>query len=70
MADHYESFEPMAQFAVAEQMMYAALLKAIDDGVPQDRASVLVNENFGREILADAQPRGYTRAPVARSGRA
>jgi myo-inositol catabolism protein IolC len=73
--DHRESFESglfgwtgvlsheqTAQIAASKQVVYAGLLKAIDDGVPEDRAALLVDEQFGREILADAHARGLTTA--------
>ena len=65
------SREQTEQIAGAKQVVYEGLLKAIADGVPEDRAAVLVDEEFGREILADARARGLTTAcPAEKSGQA
>ncbi len=62
--------EQVAQIAAAKQVVYEALLKAIDEGVPHACAAVLVDEQFGRAILADARARGLaTACPVEKSGR-
>ncbi|MDB4954060.1 MAG: hypothetical protein JWO36_1629 [Myxococcales bacterium] len=46
-------------------------MKEIDDGVSKERADLLVDEHFGREILADAHARGLkTACPVEKSGQA
>lgn len=59
------------QIAAVKQVVYAALLQAIDDGVPRDRAALLVDEDFGRDILVDARARGLTTAcPAEQSGQA
>ncbi len=82
--DHRESFEhglfgwsgslgaeQRAQVADAKRVIYEALLKAIADGVPGDRGAVLVDEEFGRDILLDANARGLvTACPVEKSGQA
>lgn len=63
--------EQTAQIAAAKQIVYAAVLKAIDEGVPRAAAAVLVDEQFGREVLADARARGLTTAcPAEKSGEA
>jgi 5-dehydro-2-deoxygluconokinase len=63
--------EQTAQIADAKQIIYAAVWKAIADGVPETAAAVLVDEQFGREILADARARGLTTAcPAEKSGEA
>ena len=62
--------EQTAQIATAKQVVYEGLLKAIDDGVPRACAALLVDEQFGRDILADARMRGLaTACPVEKSGR-
>lgn len=80
--DHRESFAhglfgwsgtlapaQIAQITGAKQVVYEAVLSAIADGVPQERAAVLVDEQFGRQILADARTRGLvTACPVEKSG--
>ncbi len=63
--------EQTAQIAAAKQIIYAAIWKAIHDGVPRDAAAVLVDEQFGREVLLDARARGLTTAcPAEHSGEA
>lgn len=63
--------EQTAQIAAAKQIIYAAVLWAIAEGVPEKAAAVLVDEQFGREILADARARGLTTAcPAEKSGEA
>ncbi len=63
--------EQLARVAAAKRVIYDALLKAIDEGVPSDRAALLVDEEFGRDILADAKARGLvTACPVEKSGQA
>jgi myo-inositol catabolism protein IolC len=82
--DHRESFahglfgwggslspEQTAQITNAKQVVYEGVLTAIDDGVPRECAAVLVDEQFGRAILADARARGIaTACPAEKSGRA
>ena len=63
--------EQTAQVAGAKRVVYDGLLQAIADGVPADRTAVLVDEQFGRAILADARARGLTTAcPAEASGQA
>jgi Cof subfamily protein (haloacid dehalogenase superfamily) len=63
--------EQTAQIAAAKQIIYAAVVRAIADGVPASAAAVLVDEQFGREILAGARARGLTTAcPAEKSGEA
>jgi len=65
------SAEQTAQIAAAKHVIYEALLTAIDDGVPKEHAAVLVDEQFGRDILADARARGLvTACPAEKSGQA
>jgi 5-dehydro-2-deoxygluconokinase len=82
--DHRDSFEhglfgwsgaltaeQTAEVAATKQVVYEALLKAIEEGVPKDHAAVLVDEQFGRAILADARARGLvTACPAEQSGQA
>jgi 5-dehydro-2-deoxygluconokinase len=82
--DHRDSFEhglfgwsgaltaeQTAEVAATKQVVYEALLKAIEGGVPADHAAVLVDEQFGRAILADARGRGLvTACPAEKSGQA
>jgi 5-dehydro-2-deoxygluconokinase len=55
--------------ASAKQVVYEGFKRAIDNGVPKDRAGILVDEQFGAAILADAEKAGYiTAAPAEKSG--
>lgn len=82
--DHRESFEhglfgwsgelsaeQQAQIVAAKRVIYDALLSAIEEGVPQHAAALLVDEQFGREIFVDARAHGLvTACPVEKSGQA
>jgi myo-inositol catabolism protein IolC len=70
--DHRHSFvtgvfhwqEPLAPEQVAEivsskQVIYDGFKAAVDEGIPHNRAGILVDEQFGAAILRDAQTRGY-----------
>lgn len=48
--------------ADTKQVIYAGFRKAVDDGVPRDRAGILVDEEFGAAILEDARERGFVTA--------
>jgi myo-inositol catabolism protein IolC len=57
------------QVAAAKQVVYAGFEAAVAGGLPKDRAAILLDEQFGSEILRDAVRRGYTIAvPAERSG--
>jgi myo-inositol catabolism protein IolC len=63
--------EQLGQIVAAKRVIYEALLAAIADGVPKSHAALLVDEQFGRDILADARSRGLvTACPAERSGQA
>ena len=80
--DHRESFEhrlfgftdpldaqDVSQIADAKSLIYEGFLLALETDVPRDAAAILVDEQFGREILRDANARGLmTACPVERSG--
>jgi 5-dehydro-2-deoxygluconokinase len=80
--DHRESFETKlfgwegalsaahtAEIAAAKRVIYDGFQAAIADGVPKDRAAILVDEQFGAAILRDAARQGYmTACPVEKSG--
>lgn len=82
--DHRESFEhglfgwsgelsaeQRAQIVAAKRVIYDALVSAIESGVPRPAAALLVDEQFGREILVDARARGLvTACPAEQSGQA
>jgi len=57
------------EIAAAKQVIYDGFRAAIDDGAPKDAAAILVDEQFGADILRDARKRGYiTACPAERSG--
>jgi len=65
------SREQTAQIAASKQVVYEGLLAAIDQGVPRTHAALLVDEQFGRAILADARASVLvTACPVEKSGQA
>ena len=45
-----------------KQVIYEAFLKAVHDGLPKERAGILVDEEFGAAILRDAGERGFATA--------
>ncbi len=61
--------EQTAQIAAAKQVIYDGFKSAIASGVPQDKAAILVDEQFGAAILRDASARGFhTACPAEKSG--
>jgi myo-inositol catabolism protein IolC len=65
------SAEQTARIAAAKQVIYAGLQPAVAAGLPRDRAGLLVDEQFGAAILADARENGFiTAAPAEKSGQA
>ena len=58
-----------ARIADAKLLVYEGLLRAIQGGVPKEKAALLVDEQFGAAILKDARGRELTTAcPVEKSG--
>ncbi len=58
-----------AQIAAAKQVIYDGFKAAIAAGVPAANAALLVDEQFGAEILRDANGRGFhTACPTEKSG--
>jgi myo-inositol catabolism protein IolC len=58
-----------ARIAAAKQVIYRGMKAAVAAGLPQDHAAVLIDEQFGAPILADAKENGFTTAaPAERSG--
>jgi myo-inositol catabolism protein IolC len=53
------SQEQTAQIAVAKRVIFDGFKAAIEGGVPKDRASILVDEQFGAAILRDARKEGF-----------
>jgi myo-inositol catabolism protein IolC len=61
--------EQTAEIAAAKQVIYDAFKAAVHDGVPEDKAGILVDEQFGAAILRDATANRYTTAcAVEKSG--
>lgn len=50
--------EQTADIAASKQVIYDGFLQAVQQGVPRDRAGILVDEEFGASILRDAKSRG------------
>jgi myo-inositol catabolism protein IolC len=48
--------------ADTKQVIYEGFLKAVEDGLPKNRAGILVDEEFGEDILRNAKERGFVTA--------
>jgi myo-inositol catabolism protein IolC len=60
-----------AEIAGAKRVIYDGFLAALADGVPREKAGILVDEQFGAAILRDATSRGIvTACPAEKSGQA
>jgi myo-inositol catabolism protein IolC len=58
-----------AEIAAAKQVIYDGFKSTIAQGVPKDKAGILVDEQFGAAILRDAAAVGFiTACPVEKSG--
>jgi myo-inositol catabolism protein IolC len=58
-----------AQIAAAKRVIYDAFIAALKTGVPEQKAGILVDEQFGAAILRDAKANGQTTAcPAEKSG--
>lgn len=61
--------EETAEIASYKKIIYEGFKKAVTAGVPKDKAGILVDEQFGTEILKDAKANGYmTACPAEKSG--
>jgi glucose-6-phosphate isomerase len=57
------------EIAAAKQVIYDGFKAAIDAGVPKEKAGILVDEQFGGDILRDAAANGFaTACPAEKSG--
>ena len=57
------------QISAAKQVIYNGFKQAIEAGVPKEKAGILVDEQFGADILRDAKVQGYvTACPAEKSG--
>ncbi len=58
-----------AEIAGAKRVIYDGFLAALSGGVPEEKAGILVDEQFGAAILRDATAKGITTAcPAEKSG--
>src|SRR5580693_3048810 len=63
------TLQQTAEIAKTKQVIYDGFKAAVKDGVPEQKAGILVDEQFGSAILRDASVRGYTTAcAVEKSG--
>jgi myo-inositol catabolism protein IolC len=61
--------EETVRIADAKQVIFEGALKALDDGAPREAAGILVDEQFGADIVRKAKADGLTFAmPVEKSG--
>lgn len=61
--------EETAEIASYKKIIYEGFKKAIAQGVPKGKAGILVDEQFGTDILRDAQAGGFmTACPAEKSG--
>src|SRR5215475_6504230 len=54
--------EQTAEIAAAKQVIYDGFKAAVQGGVPEQKAGILTDEQFGSAILRDAAAHHYTRA--------
>lgn len=58
-----------AEIAASKQVIYDAFKSALNQGVAEEKAGILVDEQFGGAILHDAKRHGYiTSCPAEKSG--
>ncbi len=58
-----------AKIAAMKRVIYDGFKQAVADGVPRAKAGILVDEQFGADILGDAAQEGYvTACPAEKSG--
>ena len=61
--------EQTAKIAAMKQVIYDGFKAALAGGVPKAKAGILVDEQFGADILRDAAKHGYvTACPAEKSG--
>jgi myo-inositol catabolism protein IolC len=61
--------EQTAKIAEMKKVIYDGFKEALAKGVPQGKSGILVDEQFGAEILRDAAKHGYnTACPAEKSG--
>jgi 5-dehydro-2-deoxygluconokinase len=57
--------EQTAEIAATKRVIYDGFLRALEEGVPQARAGILVDEQFGAEVARDATKRKLALAMCA-----
>src|SRR6266566_6284969 len=63
------SADQTAEIASTKQVIYDGFKAALQAGVPEQKAGILVDEQFGAAILRDARSNGYiTACPAEKSG--
>src|SRR5258708_30900355 len=63
------SDEQTAKIAATKRVIYDGFQAALAGGVPRAKAGILVDEQFGADILRDAAKHGYiTACPAQKSG--
>ncbi len=63
------SEEQTAEIAAAKAVIYDGFKQAVNQGVPKDRAGILVDEQFGGAVARDAKESGFALAmPAEKSG--
>ncbi|MEP7273207.1 MAG: DUF2090 domain-containing protein [Acidobacteriota bacterium] len=61
--------EQTGEVSASKLLIYEGFKQAVADGVPQDRAAILVDEEFGAAILRDASSAGFmTCMSIEKSG--
>jgi myo-inositol catabolism protein IolC len=61
--------EQTGEIAEAKRVIYDGFKAAVGEGVPKEKAGILVDEQFGAAILHDASAKGFTTAcPAEKSG--
>src|SRR4051812_3714539 len=61
--------EETKMVASYKKIIYDGFKKALEDGVPADKAGILVDEQFGTDILRDAAKNGWSFSmPAEKSG--
>src|SRR5947208_553914 len=61
--------EESERISDAKAVIFEGFQKAVDDGAPKDNCGILVDEQFGADIVRRAKKEGYLFAmPVERSG--
>ena len=61
--------EETARISDAKRVIFEGFKKAIEGGAPKDGAGILVDEQFGADLVREAEKEGYLNAmPVEKSG--